>query len=74
MIGDKKVDFDIALLFDFNLKTETINELASKIEVELTQLLGTDEIDVLILNHQPSSRRFAVLRNKRILFCSDYCS
>jgi len=64
-------DIDIALLFDFGLAKETINELALRIEVELTEFLGTDEIDVLILNHQPPSRRFAVLRNRRILFCSD---
>lgn len=61
-------DVDIAVYF-----RETVNSTEKKLEIlgTLTDLLETDEIDLVILNEAPLTLRMKVLENKRIIVEND---
>lgn len=65
-------DIDLAILFNFKLTQTVMVDLENRIFIELIRFLETEEIDGIVLNYQPISRQFAVLKNKQILYCSDH--
>lgn len=62
-------DIDIALLFD---KTVEYKFIETNILIDAMRILGTEEIDLVVLNEAPLHLRYSILRNKRIIFCSDH--
>lgn len=64
-------DVDIAILFDERLSSEEIENMENEIYVKLTEALGTDEVDLIVLNRAPLSVRFGVLKDKEIIYFSD---
>ncbi len=68
--GDMKPlsDIDIALLFD---KAVEYKFIETNILIDAMRILGTEEIDLVVLNEAPLHLRYSILRNKRIIFCSD---
>jgi len=64
-------DIDLAVLLDRNLsKTERL-EIQIELFDDLIEFLGTDEIDLIILNDVPLSMQYGVLKDKKILYYSD---
>jgi predicted nucleotidyltransferase len=61
-------DVDIAVYL-----RETVDSFEKKLEIlgKLTDLLETDEIDLVILNEAPLTLRMKVLENKRIIVDND---
>ena len=61
-------DVDIAVYL-----CETVDSFEKKLEIlgKLTDLLETDEIDLVILNEAPLTLRMKVLENKRIIVDND---
>ncbi|MCR4442978.1 MAG: nucleotidyltransferase domain-containing protein [Peptococcaceae bacterium] len=61
-------DIDIALLFDKNGHAQ---RMEAQILIEAMNTMGTEEIDLLVLNGAPLRIKYGVLRNRRLIFCSD---
>ena len=61
-------DVDIAVYL-----RETVDSFEKKLEIlgKLTDLLETDEIDIVMLNEAPLTLRMKVLENKRIIVDND---
>lgn len=64
-------DIDIAILFDEKLSSEEIENMKNEIYAKLIEALGTDEVDLIVLNRAPLSVRFGVLKDKEIIYFSD---
>jgi uncharacterized protein len=64
-------DIDIAILFDEKLCSEEIENMENEIYAKLIEALGTDEVDLIVLNRAPLSVRFGVLKDKEIIYFSD---
>ncbi|ABB15046.1 type VII toxin-antitoxin system MntA family adenylyltransferase antitoxin [Carboxydothermus hydrogenoformans] len=64
-------DIDLAVLLDRNLsKTERL-EIQIELLDDLIEFLGTEEIDLVILNDVPLSIQYGVLKDKKIVYYSD---
>ncbi len=62
---------DIAVLLAGQPHADHCMDVRLEIIGGLTNLLHTDEVDVLILNQAPPALRYAVLRDGILLFCRD---
>lgn len=64
-------DIDIAVLLDDAISEKDQFSLRGQIYSDLSKLLKTDEIDLLLLNNAPLNMQYGVLRDKKVLYCSD---
>lgn len=64
-------DIDIAILFDEKLSSQEIESMENEIYIKLTNVLGTDEVDLIVLNRAPLSVKFGVLKDKEIIYFSN---
>jgi len=64
-------DVDVAILLEGCPDDDHCLDVRMELIGGLTDLLDTDEVDVLILNQAPSTLRYAVLRDGVLLFCRD---
>ena len=67
-------DVDVAILLEGCPDDDHCLDVRMDIIGGLTDLLETDDVDVLILNQAPSTLRYAVLRDGVLLFCRDHQS
>ncbi len=65
-------DIDIAVLFNQGLPGKEFRSYENKLYVNLLQYFKTDEIDLIILNDIPLSFQYEVVKDKRILYYSDF--
>jgi predicted nucleotidyltransferase len=64
-------DIDIAILFDEKISSAEAEDMENEIYAKLTEVLGTDEVDLIVLNKAPISVRFGVLKDKEFIYFSD---
>lgn len=64
-------DVDIAVLLKQGIDRKDMDVLENELYTVLSALLGTDELDLVILNKAPLYMRYSVLRDKKILICND---
>jgi len=60
-------DIDIAMLFDAGAALDAIRKWESTIFFELVQILRTDEIDLVVMNHAPLSLQFEIIFSGELL-------
>jgi uncharacterized protein len=65
-------DIDIAVLFQNKLGKIEMIRLENEIFTLLSKYFKTDEIDLLILNNVPLSVQFGVIKEKSIIYYSDF--
>lgn len=65
-------DIDIAVLLSDDMPEEEYLHLRSELYADLSKFLGTDEIDIIFLNNAPLSMQYGVLKDKKVLYCSDW--
>ena len=65
-------DIDIAVLFHNKLDKIEQNRLEDEIFTLLSKYFKTDEIDLLNLNNVPLSVQFGVIKEKSIIYYSDF--
>lgn len=68
---DQMSDVDIALLFYDELSIEQMNKLELSIWQQLTAILQTDEIDLVVLNQAPLSMQFEIIRTGKVICNND---
>lgn len=61
-------DIDIAVLFTGNIDCRLME---TDILLSAMNTFGTEEIDLVILNDAPLHIKYGVLKNKKVIFCSD---
>ncbi|MDD2212064.1 MAG: nucleotidyltransferase domain-containing protein [Clostridia bacterium] len=61
-------DIDLAFLLADDLQDAQIE---TKILLDAIKILGTEEIDSLNLNQAPLRFQYSVIKNKRVVFCSN---
>ena len=61
-------DLDIAIFLD---SSSELLEKKMDLIGKVTEIMGTDEVDLVLLNESPLSLRFEVLRTGRVLFSKD---
>lgn len=64
-------DVDIAVLLKHGIDKKDMDVLENELYTVLSASLGTDELDLVILNKAPLYMRYGVLRDKKILICND---
>ena len=69
--ADHLSDMDIALLLRPDLPRETMWRLGLRLDVEVCDILGTDNVDVIILNTAPLEAQFEIIRTAVLLHCND---
>jgi len=67
--ADARSDVDIALLLRPDLPD--LAHLTLTLDWEVCDVLGTDEVDVIILNTAPLEARFEILRTGRLIHSND---
>lgn len=65
-------DVDIAVLVSNNISKECLSEFESAIYKDLSKLFCTDEIDITILNNLSQYKQYSVIKNKKLIYCTDY--
>lgn len=61
-------DVDLAVLLVENLYRNTVLEQRLSLMAEIALILGTDNLDLIILNEAPASLAFRVLKEGRLLY------
>jgi hypothetical protein len=64
-------DIDIAVCFDETIPSEEHFDLRLEVLGELTDLLQTDDVDLVVLNEAPPLLAHRILRDGRLLFSAD---
>lgn len=64
-------DIDIAVLFEEGAAPEAMREWESTLFFELIQILRTDEIDLVAMNHAPLSLQFEIIFSGELLCNND---
>lgn len=64
-------DLDFALLLSFGMSKAERFSRRLALEGILTGLLGTDEIDVIVLNDCPPRMAHRILKEGKLLYCGD---
>lgn len=64
-------DVDLAVLYHRNLKEEELNRLHSQVWEIITDLIQTDDIDLVNLNTAPLSMQYGTLKHSRILLLNN---
>ena len=65
-------DVDVAVLLEGHPNADRCFDMCLEIIGGLTEILHTNEVDVLILNQAPPALSYAVLRNGIPIFCRDH--
>ena len=68
---DHASDIDIALLFHENFSSEKMDEMELAIWKKLTEIMKTDEIDLLVMNRIPLSIQFEIIKSGKIICNND---
>ncbi|MEA1925134.1 MAG: nucleotidyltransferase domain-containing protein [Candidatus Altiarchaeota archaeon] len=63
----KLSDIDFAFYLDESLTKEKKTEIKLKLINNLTQIMGTDNIDVIIMNNAPTTLRYNALKSGRLI-------
>lgn len=61
-------DIDIAILFKKNVSSKVMQDIESNIYGKMSNILRTDEIDLINLNLAPLSIQYGVLKDKEYIF------
>jgi|Deesub1362A_J573_1020465.scaffolds.fasta_scaffold21277_1 hypothetical protein len=69
--ADHLSDLDIALLLRPDLPREAMWRLGLRLDVEVCDVLGTDDVDVIVLNTAPLEAQFEVIRTGILLHSND---
>jgi len=69
--ADQLSDVDIALLLRPNLPRETMWRLGLRLNAEVCNILGTEDVDVIVLNTAPLEAQFEIIRTGKLLHSSD---
>jgi hypothetical protein len=69
--ADHLSDLDIALLLRPDLPREAMWRLGLRLDVEVCDVLGTDDVDVVVLNTAPLEAQFEVIRTGILLYSND---
>jgi predicted nucleotidyltransferase len=64
-------DIDIAVLLRAPCTRQEAFDLRLKIIGGLVRVLGTDDVDVIVLNEAPLALQYRVLRDGRVIYCRD---
>lgn len=64
-------DVDVAVLLQGRPENDRCFDVRLEVIGGLTELLRSDDVDVVILNQAPPALRYAVLRDGVLLFCRD---
>lgn len=64
-------DLDIAVLLPEDVSSEEYFDRQLQMTLDLMQLLHTDEIDLVILNHAPPLLKHQVVTKGKLLYCRD---
>jgi predicted nucleotidyltransferase len=62
-------DIDIALLLNDDSDEHNIE---ARILIDAMKMMETEKIDMINLNHAPLHIRYGVLKDRKILYCSDH--
>jgi len=63
----KLSDVDIAIFFDESLSKKEIFNLQLKLMSELTSILKTDKIDLIVMNNAPLLLKYNIIKHGKIL-------
>jgi hypothetical protein len=69
--ADHLSDLDIALLLQPDLPREAMWRLGLRLDVEVCDLLGIEDVDVIVLNTAPLEAQFEVIRTGILLYSND---
>ena len=64
-------DIDIALLLRPDLPEEAMWRLGLRLNAEVCNILGTENVDVIVLNTAPLEAQFEIIRTGKLLHSSD---
>ena len=64
-------DIDVAVYFDEAVGQDERFDLRLEVWGELTDLFGTDDVDLVVLNEAPPLLAHRILREGLLLFCAD---
>jgi len=66
-------DIDIALLLNDNFDEQNNEQsIEARILIDAMKMMETEKIDMINLNHAPLHIRYGVLKDRKILYCSDH--
>ena len=69
--ADHLSDVDVALLLRPDLSRETLWRLELRLDVEVCDALGSDDVDVIVLNIAPLEVQFEIIRTGMLLHSND---
>lgn len=64
-------DVDLAVLYNKNLSGEELNSLHSQVLERITDLLQTDDIDLINLNTAPLSMQYGAIKQSKLLLLNN---
>lgn len=64
-------DIDIGVILNKNVSRSKATDFKLELLSKAAKILGTDEIDLVVLNEAPPDLTFNILRDGKILFCRD---
>lgn len=62
-------DIDIGVILNKNVSRSKATDFKLELLSKAAEILGTDEIDLIVLNEAPPDLTFNILRDGKILFC-----
>lgn len=62
-------DIDIAILLSERVKISKYEDIKLNLLAKIVKILGTEEVDFVILNQAPYELSFAIIKEGKVLFC-----